>query len=118
MISLPIVWILGFTTAHRFNQTRSRAIPFIANAVPMMALLWFSLILARDEGREFIWMVAYTGSLLTLLGTGMIAALLSTPQNPQTPNKTSLLTPDPLRVESDGDDSTSTLKSESALGQA
>jgi len=33
-------------------------------------------------------------------------------------HKTSLLTPDPLRVESDGYDSTSTVKSESALGQA
>jgi len=86
MISLPVVWILGFTIAHRFNQTASRSVPFIANILPITGLLWFSLILAR-EGGEFVWLVGYIGFLLALLGIGMIATLISPHQKPRTPNR-------------------------------
>ena len=85
-ISLPVVWVLGFTIAHRFNQTASRAVPFLANILPITGLLWFSLTLAR-EGGEFVWLVGYTGFLLALLGIGMIATLISPHQKLQTPNK-------------------------------
>ena len=94
LIALPIVWALGVTIAHRFNQKIRRTIPFLANILPMSGLLWFSVILARDEGWEFVWMVAYTGILLALLGIGMIAALLSTLQRPQTPNQPCVATGD------------------------
>ena len=87
MISLPITWILGITIAHRFNGAMLRAIPFFANMLPTTGLLWFSFILTRDEGGEFVWMTAYTGLLATLLGLGMIAALVSARQKQQTPNR-------------------------------
>ncbi len=55
----------------------SRTLPFIANILPMTGLLWFAAILTRNEGREFVWMAFYAGTLWALLAIGMIAALLS-----------------------------------------
>ena len=87
MISLPITWILGITIAHRFNGAMLRTIPFFANMLPTAGLVWFSYILTRDEGGEFVWMTAYTGILAALLGFGMITALVSARHQQQTPNK-------------------------------
>lgn len=117
-ICLPITWVLGYTIAHRFNGTMSRTVPFLANMLPTTGLFWFAFILARDEGGEFVWMTAYIGVLVALLAIGMIAALISARQKTQTPNKTSLLTLDPQRVQSENGDSAPNLKSEFALGQA
>jgi len=61
IISLPITWILGITIAHRFNGPMLKTIPFFANMVPTTGILWFSSILTRDEGGEFVWMTAYCG---------------------------------------------------------
>jgi hypothetical protein len=87
MISLPCVWVLGFTIAHRFNCGLLRLIPFIGNILPMSGLLWTALIFTRTEGREFVWIACYTGTLLALLSIGIVAALRSKNQQPQPPNK-------------------------------
>ena len=87
MISLPMTWTFGITVAHRFNGAMLQTIPFFANMLPTTGLLWFSFILTCDDGGEFVWMIAYTGVLTALLALGLSAALVSTRQKTQTPNK-------------------------------
>ena len=119
-IAFPIVWILGITIAHRFNEGRLVIVPYLANFLPMLGVLWFTVIFTRDEGGEFAWMIYYAGIVFALLVFGIVAVVLSAGQRPQTntPNKASILTPDPPRVESPKNNQSPTQKSERALGQA
>jgi hypothetical protein len=90
LISLPGTWFFGFAVAHRFDGERLRAIPFIANMLPVSGLLWFASVLRREEGVEFIWMIFYIGFLLVLLVFGLTSVLVV--RKPKPSNKASVIT--------------------------
>lgn len=77
VLSLPIFWLLGLTLAHRFNRPHLRALPFLANLLPVLGLFWFGCLLAQEEGGEFFWTASYLGILLLLLAVGALASHFS-----------------------------------------
>jgi hypothetical protein len=76
VIGLPVMWLLGVLLAHRFEDPRFRFVPFLANLIPALAFLWFSIELSLEGDQESWWLISHAGVLVLLLLAGMAAVLI------------------------------------------